>query len=212
MKNNLHQLIPPTILNQLNFNKLDLQLVVVGIAVQDRWPCLRVIVDQKIVDDIAVIDTQTLNYSVVVDSAKQSCTLDIVYYNKTNQDTVVNNQGQILENQSVTIAQLTVNGVDLVKTRLIYSNIGAYTMNLSQQKQQYFLENNINIEPSHNLSMFENGTWTIKLGLPVLSFLSQKQQQVEIAEQQDIEPILEQIYQKVLHCKTLLESQVNVQQ
>ena len=100
--------------------------------------------------------------------------------------------------------RVIVNGVDLVRTNLIY-RVGTYTMHLSPHKQQYFIDRGINVEPSHSLSMYENGVWSIQLGVPVLSFLSQKQQSVELAEQQDTQIILEEIYQKILVCKSLVQ-------
>jgi hypothetical protein len=120
-----------------------------------------------------------------------------VYYNKTDRDTVVDDQGQILQNQKLIVDQIVINGVDLVKTKLLYQDLGAYIMDLDSTKRQYFLYNGIDTGPNHSLIMGENGIWTIKLGIPVLSFLSQKQQQIELAEQQNTQHLLEEIYQKV---------------
>jgi hypothetical protein len=159
--------------------------------------------NQQTVDDFIVIGTQQVEYEFDVD--QDYCTLDIVYYNKTDLDTVVDSQGQITENQNVTVNHVIVNKVDLVRTNLIYRDIGSYTMCLPTHKQQYFIDHGISIAPSHSLSMYENGTWSIKLGVPVLRFLSQIQQYTEIAEQQDTQSILEEIYQKTLVCKALTQ-------
>ena len=199
----MHHLIPSTIVDLLKFQYIKICLVLTGDAAQGRWPCVRINMNQQCVDDFAVTGTQQVEYEFTVE--QQSCELEIVYYNKTDQDTVVNRQGEILENQSVTVNEITINGVDLVRTNLIFRDIGCYTMLLSDPKKQYFLDHDINTGPSHSLGMFENGTWAIRLGVPVLSFLSQKQQHTELAEQQDTQPILEEIYQKILVCKALTQ-------
>jgi len=187
----------------LKFRSIKLQLVLTGNSAQGRWPCVKINVNQQTVDDFYVIGTKQVEYEFNVD--QEHCVLDIVYYNKTDLDTVIDSQGQIIENQNITVNGVIVNGVDLVKTNLIYRNIGAYTMLLDPHKQQYFLDHGLDFGPSHSLSMYENGIWSIKLGMPVLSFLSHLQQNNEIVEQQDIQPVLEEIYQKTLVCKKLTQ-------
>ena len=187
----------------MKFQFIKIQLALTGNAAQGRWPCVRINMNQQPVDNFTVIGTKQVEYELTVE--QESFELEIVYYNKTDQDTVVNSQGKIIENQSITVNEVTVNDVDLVKTNLIYRDIGCYNMMLSESKKQYFLDHGINTGPSHSMGMFENGTWTIRLGMPVLSFLSKKQQHTELAEQQDTRPILEEIYQKIQNCKALTQ-------
>jgi hypothetical protein len=126
-----------------------------------------------------------------------------VLYDKGNQDTVVNDQGQIVENQSLSIVSVVANGVDLVKTNIIHKGIGRYSMNLNKEKHKYFVEHNINVEPTTGLDMFENGVWHIDLELPVLSFISGVHDVVEPWERVQVEQLVNTLYQQYLHCKDL---------
>jgi len=197
MKTTLHQLIPESIRAQLNFQQVKISLTMTGVSAQGRWPCVRISCNQLLLEDCAIIGTQCLDYEFTATQDQKCCVLEIVYYNKTDRDTVVDDQGQILQNQKLIVDQIVINGVDLVKTKLLYQDLGAYIMDLDSTKRQYFLYNGIDTGPNHSLIMGENGIWTIKLGIPVLSFLSQKQQQIELAEQQNTQHLLEEIYQKV---------------
>lgn len=178
-----------------------------GKAAQNRWPRVKINLNETTVDDFAIVESKKVEYEITVDIVQEYCTINVIYYNKTDQDTVVDHAGQILENQNITVDSVCVNGVDLVKTKLIYQDIGAYHMDISSSKKQYFIDNGINIEPSQSLSMSENGTWAIKLGVPVLSFLSQKQQRLELAEKQNHQPILEEIHQKILDIRNFQATQ-----
>jgi hypothetical protein len=202
MNNNLYHLIPKQILDFLNCRHIKLKLELLGTPAEDRYPHVRIIVDQQTIKETVVVGLQSYEYEFDIPDYQDYFTLDIVYYNKKDNDTVVV-QGQIIENQNISLNHIFINEIDLVETGVIHQDIGDYTMQLTNEKYQYFLDNNININPTTSLSMYENGVWSIRIGMPVWSFLTKKQQNIEIAEQIDIQPILKEIYQTVLSCKKL---------
>jgi hypothetical protein len=116
---------------------------------------------------------------------------------------VLDAQGQIAENQSVTIVSVVANGVDLVKTNIIHKGLGSYSMQLSAEKHKYFVDHNINVESTTSLDMFENGVWHIDLSLPILSFISGLQDVVEPWERIHVGELVNTLYQQYQICKDL---------
>ena len=196
-------MIPQSILNCLNLDLIDLQFELQAHAAQGRWPCVCLRVDGIIVHNGPVINQQKFNYSSRSQSCQEKCTIEIVLYNKDDQDTVLNEQGQIVENQSLSIVSVVANGVDLVKTNIIHKGFGSYSMNLSKEKHKYFVEHNINVGPTTGLDMFENGVWQIELGLPILSVITGLHDVIEPWERIQVEQLVNTLYQQYLHCKDL---------
>ena len=107
----------------------------------------------------------TINYKLPK-KLKDTVILKIEYLDKTSDHTVVDESGQIIENQSLNIDSLFINNVDVVKTQIIYK-LGVYTRILSESTLQYFRDHGIDYGPSHSLTMTENGSWDINLTFPV---------------------------------------------
>jgi len=192
-----------SILDCLNLDLIDLQIELQAHPVQGRWPCVRLQVDNTVVHNGPVVGRQKFNYSSRSQSCQEKCTIEIVFYNKNDQDTVVDHQEQIVENQGVTIVSVVANGVDLVKTNIIHKGFGSYSTQLSAEKRKYFVDHNINIESTTSLDMFENGVWHIEIGLPVLSFISGLHNVVEPWERVQVEQLVNTLYQQYLICKDL---------
>lgn len=174
-----------------------------GFDAQQRWPTVSVTVDNQLIYSGTIRGQQQIVYESQAAIDQKTCVLDIEYHGKTDADTVLSSQGNIVENQSVAIQELWVNGVDIIKTGAIHRNIGCYTMNLPANKKQYFIEQGINVEPTTHTHMFENGTWHIELALPLLSTLTGLHNYTEIWEQVDVQSLVSSIYNKLEVCQAL---------
>lgn len=187
----------------LNLGLIDLKLVLQGTDCQQRWPCVKIVVDQKIIYDGIVSGVNTVGYKSAAESDQKKCTVDIEYYNKTDQDTQIDKNGEIISNQLLSIKEFWVNGVDIVKTGAIHQDIGCYTMNLDTHKYEYFVKQGINTCPTTNTHMFENGVWHVEIELPLLSTLSNKNSDSEPWEQVDVESIVKKLYSQLIVCEDL---------
>ena len=187
----------------MNLERIDISVVVEGVAVQQRHPHIAITVDSTIVFDGAVIDTQQFDYHSTAVAGQTMCVIDIEYYNKSDNDTIVDDQGNIIANQSILIKEIWINGVDIIKTGAIHQNIGHYTMTLPVHKYQYFVDNGISTSPTTNTHMFENGVWHLELDLPLLSTLTAKHNFVEPWEQFDVSTLVGSIATQLELCKTL---------
>lgn len=187
---------------------IDICIVAQGFECNQRWPSVKISVDNNVAYFGPVVGVQKIIYKNNADLGQQYCIVDIEYVNKSDDDTIVDSQGNILSNQSVLLMELWINGVDIIKSELIHQNVGQYTMNLSAHKKQYFIDHNINIHDTTNTHMFENGTWHIELALPLLSTLTTKHNFVEYWENVDLLSIVDKLYQQLKICQELENKQV----
>lgn len=149
-----------------------------------------------------IYQSQDINYTGQTTSAQSNVTIKILYYNKLDNDTVVDDNGVIIENQSVSINQFKINNVDIIKTGLIHT-LGNCQMQLSPAKLEYFTNNNISTEPTTNTYMSENSVWTINLELPILSFFTKKFDYQELWEKTNITELTNDIYERFLICNNI---------
>lgn len=187
----------------MSLDLIDVCVVVQGVECQQRWPKLKVSVDSHDVYCGTIAGMQKIKHQCRATPNQQTCVIDIEYMDKSDSDTQVDSQGNILSNQSVLLVELWINGVDIIKSGLIHQNIGQYTMNLSAQKQQYFVDHNIDIRSTTNTHMFENGRWQIELALPLLTTLTSKHNFVEPWEKVDLTSIVDDLYQQLKVCQNL---------
>jgi hypothetical protein len=137
--------------------------------VDQRWPNIRIWLDGQLILNQSVQNGQLeFDYKGRVDMQKDQVVLEIEYYGKTDNDTCVNDHGQIVQNQSVTIENLLINNVDVVENRIIYL-LGNYTAELSTEKLAYYIKHGYHVGPSHSLAMHENGRWRLAIKLPILT-------------------------------------------
>jgi len=158
-------LIPPGILSLIDEDKLELAISLSATSARGVWPRARIWLDDVIIDDQQINKHATINYKLPK-KLKDTVILKIEYLDKTSDHTVVDESGQIIENQSLNIDSLFINNVDVVKTQIIYK-LGVYTRILSESTLQYFRDHGIDYGPSHSLTMTENGSWDINLTFPV---------------------------------------------
>jgi len=163
----IDHLIPDEIIDACCLEQFDIELVVHGNGVGQRYPQMRIWINDLLMWHGIVVNQRTIHIKQSLDINQQQVQLRIEYHSKDDQTCVrVDGQGNIVENQFLAIKQLAVNGIDLTSNTSIY-NFGKYYMTLSSEKQKYFLEHNHDIHPNHSLNMFENGEWRLDFGIPV---------------------------------------------
>lgn len=161
----LDNLIPKQILDACEFDRCKVYLELTATSARNEWPTVRFKVANVIVYQGPVEGSRIIEYDSRL-SIKE-CQFDLEYYGKENKHTVVD-QGQLVENQAVTISKFEINDIDIIKTNLIYS-LGNYQMKLSPEKTAYFVEHNIPTGPSHSLYMSENGNWILNVTMPLVT-------------------------------------------
>jgi len=162
---NLDFLIPKDIFAQCQLNHFNLKIGLQGYSAQGRYPNVRVKVNNTVIYDEPTVDYVEVLFDNVADIAGYQVIIE--YHGKTNNDTVVDNQGHIVENQHVKIVKILVNEVDIIPSQIIY-NLGNYTKNLTNEQKEYYLEHGYDVGPTHSLEMYENGQWTLDFKMPVL--------------------------------------------
>ena len=69
-------------------------------------------------------------------------------------------------------------------------------MQLDPDKEKYFNENN-KATSNHNYHFYENGTWTLQIGIPVLTYIINTLKQVETYEKLPYDDIMIAIIKKL---------------
>ena len=115
-------------------------------------------------------------------------------YGKTDRDTRVNAQGEIIENQHISIKSFKINDIDFVKNNLIYR--GLYKMSLSNSKRQHFEQLGIATE-TQDYHFYENGIWTLQIPFPVLTYIINSTKQLETFEKISYHNIIQDIIKKL---------------
>lgn len=197
----LDYLIPRSVVEMANLDQFVLDLDLEGTAAAGRFPQVRVWVNKEIVWQGTVEGITKVHCKKKVNAA---VSLQIEYYNKSDADTIVDAQGQIVENQNVRVAGLVLNDIDVITTQSVY-RLGHYYMKLSPEKETYFRENGFTVEPNHSLQMFENGEWKLDIPFPVVSNLASLQ---SLYEKHEVwidpqEEVYKKIYQKILNIRQL---------
>lgn len=169
---NLESLIPKEIAEIMNLNRFDVEMQLISTQANGIYPKIRVKLDELTIADMRLSGDNIITYKTILD-LNTSVNLKIEYYDRSDKDTVTVN-GKIIEDQSITIKRLLLNDVDIVKSNTIYA-LGKYVPSFSQDKINYFKENNIEYGPSDTLTMMENGIRTLQLQVPLLPQLIQLQ-------------------------------------
>jgi len=158
-------LIPDHILELCQLDKFDLSIHLVATAANNQYPLIRVKINDKIIFDEQCRAVTEIHHLL---TSKDPVQVTVEYYGRTDKDTVVDSEGNIVENQHLELTKIVVNDVDIVKNSIIY-NLGNYTKNLSLEQIQYYSDHGIETGPTHSLSMYENGVWTLNFKMPILT-------------------------------------------
>jgi len=197
----LQQFLSDNLIKMLDFEKFELHLELQGYSCNDRFPLVAISVN-KVLEFESVVQNQTIKIAKTFDPQTKNIAVDICYKDKTDLDTKVNCDGVIEQNQSVKIVNCMVNGVDLISNDIIYK-LGQYTKNLLPQQKEYFISNNIDTGPTHNLWMNENGVWSLNFGFPVLPELCKKVFIKELHQKSYDENFYNEMYQRIQNIQQL---------
>lgn len=191
---NFEHLLSPEIKQKLEIKNLNLIITLSSIDCDDRWPSCKITIDDELIFDGQIVKIQKIifnkNFSGDVDNFK----LNIEMYGKTNQDTKLDKNGNIASNQMLEISELKLNSIDIIKNGLIYQ--GKFVMQLSKDKISYFKNNNISTE-NHDHHFYENGSWTLQIGLPVLTYIINNIKKTETFERIPYNDTMMAIIQKL---------------
>lgn len=192
MNQHFNNWIPADILKIMPNNQVNLELELHAYDCQQRWPNVQVLLGTNLVYDGPVVGSQLVTTSM--DITDSNTKLIVVMYGKTEQDTVVGQDGNILQNQSLHISKLILNGVDIIKNKFVYK--GLFKMVLSAQKTEFFKNNNISTQ-TRDYNFYENGTWTLLLELPILTGLIKAVSTTEAYEKIDYHSTMADIINKI---------------
>ena len=166
---NLDFLVPNHIIDHCRFDRFTLDLRLIGTLAVGDSPTVRIKVQNKIIFDGPIDSSEELSFKTSIDLLNvNEVPVEIEYYGKNFKHTTVDQQGNIIENQMVKLDKIVINDIDLIKTKIIYE-LGNYTFVLDSEKEKYYREHNLSIEPNHSLEMAENGKWKLIVPVPVLT-------------------------------------------
>jgi hypothetical protein len=194
--------LPDHLWSYLTSRTIDFRVHLRAKSARSVWPLVEISVNHAVIyRDLAVDDT-TISKQLDIDD---DFVLRISLIDKPDDGTVIDDQGRIIENQEIEIISIVVNNVDLVSTGLIYRGIGSYVMNLTAYKKQQLEKYGQIMDQSNNLTMAENGTWTIRLKQPVFTCLARLWHQSEPVKKmvQDSTQIRKEMAEKILDCLRL---------
>jgi hypothetical protein len=170
LQSTIADLIPGSILEKINNTKAVIKITLSSTPADQRWPMVRLIIDGQVVANQLVKNSTVITHVLEFPVGQQSTTIKLEYYNKQDNDTIVDSDGNILENQLVIIDDIEIDNISLISTKVIYHMPG-YVMQLSDSKSKFFAENNISTDASQSLIMAENGSWTMIFELPIIAHI-----------------------------------------
>ena len=194
--------LPHHLWSYLTSRTIELELHLEGQSARGIWPTVHITLDDHLVyHDLCV------GHTVITDrrECRERFTIEIGLTNKKDHDTVVDAQGNILENQQIMIQSLILNGVDLIATGLVYRNIGGYQLDITPYKRQQLEKYKQNNDQTHNLIMTENGSWKLSLEQPLYTFFAQRWHLQEPIKNivKDSRIIRVEMADKIKHCLRL---------
>ena len=187
----------------LNLDRIDIRIVAQGFEIKSKWPTARITVDGNCVYDGPIDERKEVHYQSQALPGQKSCVIDIEYYGKVDLDNELDADGNLVKTQSLSLKEIWINDVNIIKTGAIYQDVGYYRMHLTDAQIEYFKGKGKLLGDSLSIHMFENGVWHLDIELPLLSTLSKKNAVVEKWEDVDIRPMLEELLQRIDVCKKL---------
>lgn len=206
MHRELDFVIPEELIDLIDEDRFDLQIKLSGFKFKNKLPRVKIMLNDQILASESVTECYEFKYSTKIIPKEKYC-LSLEFYNKLDNDTLTDENGNIIENLGFQIKSIIINDIDLVATKIIF-NLGEYTPKLSDNKLKWFIENNIPHGPNKTLGIFENGIWKINMVAPMLSHFVQFQAFIEKHELWPNLPLLNEIYNTINNIK-LLEQQLN---
>lgn len=191
---NLNKLLPPELIEKLGQKDLELKLTLSAKDCENRWPKCQVFINDEMIFNDQVKNTVEILYKNHFTDADKQVNFTINRYGKTDSDTKIGKDGNIIANQMLEITSLMLNGIDIIKNNLIYQ--AKFVMDLSPNQVKYFESNNIPFE-NQDYHFYENGKWTLQIGLPVLTYIINITKTTETFEQIPYSDVMKEIIEKL---------------
>lgn len=141
------------------------KLTLVGTPATQNYPRVKIFINYSLVMDDYIVNDCDLTFQTKNIGHLQ---IRLDYYNKTDNDTVVND-GVIIDNQYVRIEQLIVNGVKLSGPSLC--NIARVNYRLTEEQKIIYNSHGYQWENVPSDSLYNNGTWELYLKSPLVTNL-----------------------------------------
>jgi hypothetical protein len=184
--------LPTEVLEIMPGNTVELDLELAACECQGKWPTVEIWLGNNQVYNGPIIKSKIIKTRLEL--LENLTSLKIIMYGKTDKDTLVDNYGNIIQNQSLHLCKLLLNGVDVIKNKFVYK--GIFKMLLSEQKTRFFEDNNIATEVT-DYNFYENGTWTLLLQLPILTGIVKTVATTEMYEKIDYSDSMSDIIDKI---------------
>jgi len=158
------------IIKESDSYNFDIELI--GTPVHERYPEIKISIDSQTVWSGQIRSDTFLKFnSVIIDGPVVN--LEIDYYNKLDNDTIVDKTGLIIANQSVKLNSLKINDLLISGTWLSeYSNT---TYRLTEEQKSAYNSNSFPWKNVKTDVLWNNGSWTLTLQKPIIAgFLKQK--------------------------------------
>lgn len=168
-QSDLDFLIPKNISEEIGSTQVDVLVELESSAANGRWPWVKILIDEEILCTAQIVQKEILRIQKTIAKPDNLVRVKIEYFDKSKDDTVFK-EGKIVEDQSVTIKKIVLNGIDITRLNL-HTKLGAYHRHFDEQKLKYYQDHSLDTGPLPSLDMYENGFWQIDLKLPVLTHL-----------------------------------------
>ena len=110
--------LPAEILEIMPGNTVELNLELVSCECQDKWPNVEILLGNNQVYNGPIIKSKLITTKLEI--SEKITNLKIIMYGKTDKDTLVDDHGNIAQNQSLHLHKLLLNGVDVIKNKFVY--------------------------------------------------------------------------------------------
>jgi hypothetical protein len=140
----------------------------VGSPANGRYPEIKIMIGNSQVWSGAVVDNTLLKFNCV-DIAAPEVNFEIEYFNKLENDTVVDHNGTIVANQSVKINSVAINELLITGHQLLEHSSTNYF--LTEGQKAAYTSNNFPWESVKTDTIWNNGVWQIKLQKPIIASL-----------------------------------------
>lgn len=147
-----------------------IQIDLTGVPVDNRYPQVKILIDQTMHWQGAVIEKTQLEFKNL-QSKGRFIDLQLCYTNKSNQDTKVIN-GKIVANQCIQINWIAIDQLMLSNYDLRDNSVTNY--DLTEQEKDAYNVHGQEWKDVKTTTLYNNGVWKLTLEKPILSCLLRK--------------------------------------
>jgi hypothetical protein len=143
----------------------DIELVLTGVPVEDRYPCAKIYINHQLSFNSKIVNTCNLKFQ---STNPGYLNIKIDYYNKTDNDTVVQD-GVIVSNQCIQIDRITVDNTKI--TGMDIYNVGHANYRLTEEQKTVYNKHGYQWKNVSTAALYNNGTWELSIQSPLIKNL-----------------------------------------